>query len=139
GAVDVLEELVDDLLEGRLVGQELEGQAGDFLRAGFEVAVRLQVAVEVASAGAALQQLHAADLDHAVALLPLKAGGFGIEDDLAHRRKFTAPRPGPAGRRHARSRPRARCPGRRCGPSPSATRSCGAGRPRAAAPTGRGS
>src|SRR5690606_33019558 len=28
--------------------------------------------------------LHTTDLDDAVALLPFKAGGFGVEDDLAH-------------------------------------------------------
>src|SRR5690606_11433223 len=35
----------------------------------------------------ALDHLHAADLDDAVALLPFQAGGFGVEDDLAHGRE----------------------------------------------------
>ena len=34
---------------------------------------------------AAFDQFHAADFDDAVALFPGQAGGFGIEDDLAHR------------------------------------------------------
>ena len=40
GAVDEGEELVDDLREPRLVGEELQRQAGDFLRARLELAVR---------------------------------------------------------------------------------------------------
>src|SRR5690606_5053437 len=39
---------------------------------------------EVVAAGTPLKQFHAADFDHAVALLPFQAGGFGIKDDLAH-------------------------------------------------------
>ena len=90
GAVDELEELLDDLGEARLVGKEFQRQAGDLLRAGFELAVRPQVAVEIATGGTALDELDAADFDHAVAALPAQAGGFGIQDDLTHRAKSTA-------------------------------------------------
>src|SRR5690606_17769362 len=60
------------------------GQAGDFLRARFEIALGVEVALERAAGGSPLDHLHATDLDHAVALLPGKAGGFGVEDDLSH-------------------------------------------------------
>ena len=40
GAVDEGEEFLDDLGELRLVGEEFQRQAGDFLRARFELAVR---------------------------------------------------------------------------------------------------
>jgi hypothetical protein len=33
----------------------------------------------------ALHQFDATDLDHAVTALDFEAGGFGVEDDLAHR------------------------------------------------------
>src|SRR5690606_2434166 len=84
GALDEAVELVDDLGEARLVGQDLPGQPGHCLRADLELAVRVEVFVESAPGGPALDQLDAADLDHAVALLPGKAGGFGVEHDLAH-------------------------------------------------------
>jgi hypothetical protein len=84
GAVDEGEKFVGDLGKARLVGQELQGQPGHFLRADLELAVRVEVFVEGAPGGPALDQLDAADLDHAVALLPFKAGGFGVEDDVAH-------------------------------------------------------
>src|SRR5690606_16754728 len=85
GTVDVGKEFLDHLVEPRFVGQELQGQPGHFLGTGLERAIRLEVAMELAPAGAAFKQLHAADLDDAVALLPLQAGGFSVEDDLAHR------------------------------------------------------
>ena len=53
GAVDEGDEFVDDIGEGRLVGEELQRQAGDFLRALLEIAVGLEVDVEGAAAGAA--------------------------------------------------------------------------------------
>src|SRR5690606_22932245 len=87
GAVDEGEELVGDRGEPGLVGEEIEGQAGDFLRTGFELALGMDVLVVRAASGPAFDQLHAADLDDAVALLPFEAGGFGVEDDLAHGRE----------------------------------------------------
>src|SRR5690606_22369927 len=51
-----------------------------------ELAFGMDVLVPGAPGGTALDQLHAADLDDAVALAPVQARGFGIEDDLAHQR-----------------------------------------------------
>src|SRR5690606_35221460 len=84
GAVDELDELVRDLGEPGLVGQELQGQPGDFLRAGLELALGIDVTVEGAPRRAALDELDATDLDDAVVLAPFQAGGFGVEDDVAH-------------------------------------------------------
>ena len=47
-------------------------------------ALRIDVAVEDAAGREAVDQLDAADLDDAV-LARIEAGGFGVEDDLAHR------------------------------------------------------
>src|SRR5690606_34851254 len=84
GAVDELQELVDDLREAGLVGQEIQGQAGDLLCALLELPVRVDVLVVGAACRAALDELDAADLDHSVAALPAQAGGLGVQDDLAH-------------------------------------------------------
>ena len=85
GAVDEGEELGGDVGELRLAGEELAGQAGHFLGTGFEIAFRVQVTLEGAAGGAALDHFNATDFDDAVALFPGQAGGFGIKDDLAHR------------------------------------------------------
>src|SRR5690606_20719026 len=86
GTADELEELIHRRGEQRLVAQELQAQAGDFLGAGLHVALGIEVAVEVPAGLAPFQQLDAADLDDAVALLPGKAGGLGVQYDLAHAR-----------------------------------------------------
>ena len=84
-AVDEFEELRRDLGEARLVEQELVGDAGDRARALVDLAIGVQVGMEFAPGAPALHQLDATDLDHAVAALDFEAGGFGVEDDLAHR------------------------------------------------------
>src|SRR5690606_19191020 len=68
----------------RLVGQELQGQSRHLLRAHLELAVGVEVLVERAAGLAPFDQLDAADFHHPVALLPFQAGGFGVEDDVAH-------------------------------------------------------
>src|SRR5690606_32144669 len=83
-AIDESEELVHDLGEARLVGQEFQGQAGDFLRTLLERAVRVEVLVVGPPRGPPFDELHAADFHHPVATFPAQAGGFGIEDHLPH-------------------------------------------------------
>ena len=95
GAFDEGQELIDHLRETRLVGQELPGQAGDFLRTGLELPIRIEVALEGPPGRAALQQFHAPDLDHAVALAPLKARGFRVQHDLPHDRVLRISFPAP--------------------------------------------
>jgi hypothetical protein len=53
-------------------------------RALFDFALGADVAVEGASRGTAIDQLDAADFDDAMVQFELEAGGFGIENDLAH-------------------------------------------------------
>ena len=48
------------------------------------VALRVEIDVEGGAARNAVDQLDAAELDQAMALARIEAGGFGIEDDLAH-------------------------------------------------------
>ena len=89
GTVDECEESIGDVREPWFVGEEFEGQAGDFLGAGLEFAIRVDVLLIGAAGGATFHQFHAADFDHAIALLPFEAGGFGIEDDLSHARALS--------------------------------------------------
>src|SRR5690606_9283924 len=86
GPVDEFQELVGDRGELRLVGKEVQREAGDLLRARLELAPGMDVALPGSAGGAPFDQLDAADLDDAVALAPFQAGGFGVEDDLAHMR-----------------------------------------------------
>ena len=53
---------------------------------GFErhVALGIEISVEVAAGLDPVEDLDAADLDHAVAAGRVEAGGFGIEDDFPH-------------------------------------------------------
>src|SRR5690606_20766574 len=59
GAIDELEELVDDLCESWLVGKELARQSRDFLSTLLELAVGVEVAVERTARGTALHELDA--------------------------------------------------------------------------------
>ncbi len=86
GILDELEELASHVREARLRGEELVGDAVHGERAGVHFAIRAEVAMEAAPGHAPVAHLDAADLDDAVALRDLEAGGFGVEDDLAHGR-----------------------------------------------------
>ena len=81
-----LHQLVDDLGKARLAGEVGERQAVHGARALVDLALGVQVAVEMTAARAAIEQLDAADLDDAVAARGLEAGGFGIQYDLTHGR-----------------------------------------------------
>lgn len=85
GALDELDELVGDVAEARLVGQEFGGQAVDRQRLGVAVAVRVQVDVQVVAGGHPVDQFDAADFDDAVSLGGIQPGGFSVKDDLAHK------------------------------------------------------
>ena len=83
-ALDELDQLVDDVREFRLLLQELGRQAVHRLGAGVDRPLRVQVLLERAPGRAAVDELDAADLDDPVALGGFEAGGFGVENDLAH-------------------------------------------------------
>ena len=85
GAVDEGQEFVGDVVEGRLAGEVGRADAVHRLRFGMDhAALRIDVVVKDAAGREAVDQLDAAELDDAV-LAGIEAGGFGIEDDLAHR------------------------------------------------------
>jgi hypothetical protein len=70
--------------EKRLVLQERGRKPVHVLGLFGHVALGVYVAVILAPRGDAVQKLDAADLDQPVAAFGIEAGGFGIEDDLAH-------------------------------------------------------
>ncbi|MNN47309.1 hypothetical protein D3C81_1617250 [compost metagenome] len=84
GICDEFADLVRDLGKAGLVGEELDRDAVDGDRAFVDVALRVDVEVQVAPRQAAVEQFHAADFDQAVAGGGIQAGGFGIENDLSH-------------------------------------------------------
>ena len=88
--LDEVEQLVDLFDEARLVGQEDRGQAVH--RLGFErhVALGIEIAVEMPAGFDAVEDLDAADLDHAVAADRVEPGRLGIEHDLPHGRNLSA-------------------------------------------------
>ncbi len=65
----------------------------DFLRALVDVAVGIEIVVERAARMTTVHQLHAADLDDSVTQVWLEAGGFGVENDLAHGARVYSARP----------------------------------------------
>ena len=56
-----------------------------FGRAGVDLAFRIDPEVDRAARRTAVDELDGGELDDPVALPRIEAGGFGVEDDLAHR------------------------------------------------------
>jgi hypothetical protein len=83
GAAQVLDDVVAQRGELRLVAQEVGRQAVHLERVFMALALGVEVDVQVVAGELAGEQLHAAELDDAVAVLGGEAGGFGIENDLA--------------------------------------------------------
>jgi hypothetical protein len=77
-------ELVGHVLEERLVGEKVEGDAVHRHRAGVDVPLGVHIDVVVAAGELAVDDLDAGDFDQPVAGLPVEAGGFGIQNDLSH-------------------------------------------------------
>ena len=79
------QQFVGNLRELGFVAQELVADAVHLERVFVAVALRVDVVVQVVAGELAVEQLHATDLDDAVAVVGRQAGGFGVEDnDLAH-------------------------------------------------------
>jgi hypothetical protein len=74
--------------ELRLVPQEFVADPVDLQRVLVRIALGVQVPVLVVAGQLAGHQLHAADLDDPVAAFCGQTRGFGVEDDLAHRRDY---------------------------------------------------
>src|SRR4051812_38029848 len=75
-----------------LIRQEQVRQAMDFLRLKRHVALGIEVRVEMTSGLNAIENLDAADLDHAIAAGGVQPGGFSVEDDLAHKANLSTRR-----------------------------------------------
>ncbi len=84
GTPTIGEKILDNVAEARLVGKELLGDAMHLHGPCVDLAVRLQIAMEVAMGQTTLHQLDATNLDNAMALRGLQARGLGVEYDLTH-------------------------------------------------------
>src|SRR5690606_20650092 len=84
GAAQVVEQLGRDVPEARLVGEKLGRDPVHLQRADVDVALGVQVPVEIVARELAVDQLHPGYFDDAVPQLRLEAGGLGVEDDLSH-------------------------------------------------------
>jgi hypothetical protein len=95
------EQIERAFVEARLVGKERVAEAVDLLGFHRHRPVRVEIGVEGAAGGHAIDQLDAADLDHSVARPGVEPGGFGIEYDLPHRIDYRTPRARWQGRDHS--------------------------------------
>lgn len=84
GTADKVEKLGSDVGEVRLVLQKLATDAVHRLRTGINFTLGVEVAVKVVIGQAPVAHLDAGDFDDAVPEFVLKAGGFGVEKNLAH-------------------------------------------------------
>ena len=84
GTLQVVAQFLRDAGEFGLVAQEFGGQAVHPQRALVAVALGVDVEMQVAAGQFAVQQFHAADFHNPVPGLGVQAGGFGVQDDLAH-------------------------------------------------------
>ena len=82
--LDEREELLGHVLEAWFVGEVFVGDAVNRNRAFVDLAIRLQVDMEMPAGQTSPHQLHAADLDDAMAVGDRHAGGFGIQHDTTH-------------------------------------------------------
>ncbi|MNC84815.1 hypothetical protein D3C83_03830 [compost metagenome] len=84
GAIHVIQKLVDDLAEPRLVTQEFSRESVHLQRAFLAVPSGIDVTVEMIAGQAPADQFHPRDFDDAMAKRRIQAGGFGVEDYLPH-------------------------------------------------------
>ena len=82
---DKRRQLVGEVGEGKLVGQEFRRQTVHRQGIGRDVAVGIDIAVEFSPGRHMVHQLDAGDLDDAVSVIRVEPGRFGIDHDLAHR------------------------------------------------------
>jgi hypothetical protein len=78
------EQVVDDIGEQRLVGEEFGREAVHPEGLLGHVALRIDVTVKRLPGRNRVEQLDAADLNQPIAAQGIEAGRFGIEHDLAH-------------------------------------------------------
>ena len=84
GILDEVEKFGGNFGKKRLVLQEFQGDAVNFQCSGVDFAFGVQVAVEMPVGQATVAHFDAADFDDAMPELVFEAGGFSVEEDLAH-------------------------------------------------------
>jgi hypothetical protein len=82
-ALDERQQLLGHLAKAWFARQVRQPHAVHLGGAGIDLALRVQVLVEMHAGGAAVDQLDGPDLDDAMAFTGLKAGGLGVENDLS--------------------------------------------------------
>ena len=70
--------------KARLVAEHFPREAVDVGRTGVDLALGIDVDVQVAAGRPAVDQFDDADLDDAMALPGIESGRLGVEDELAH-------------------------------------------------------
>ena len=81
------DELGGDLDEARLAAQVVARHAVHFGRRDVDVALRIEAVMAVAPGESPVDDLDGGDLDDPMTLLRIEAGGFGVEEELAHVRR----------------------------------------------------
>ncbi len=84
GVAREVEELGRDVAKPGLALQVVPRHAVHFGGAGIDLALGIEVQVQRAPGGPAVDHLHRGELDDAMPLLGIETRRFGIEDDLAH-------------------------------------------------------
>src|SRR5690606_9280987 len=84
GILDVLQKLVCDLGEARMICQKLCGQAVHCQRLRVTVTIRIQVQMQVIAGQQAIGNLHTSKFDYTVPIRGIQARGFSIHYDLTH-------------------------------------------------------
>ncbi len=104
---DESQELVGHILEERLALQEIRGEAVDGDGIGMDIALGVEIAVELAACWNAVDDLDATKLDQAIAARGIETRRLGIQHDLAQhsvspmpiREHFRSPSPRSYGER----------------------------------------
>ena len=79
-----LEEICGYLCKYRFVGQGFTGNAVHFYRALVNVALRIDVTVEMVSRQTPVDQFHATNFDYAVPLADFQASGLRVQYNQSH-------------------------------------------------------
>lgn len=91
GTAQISQQIGGDVCKASLVGQELVGDAMHFDCGSIDLPIGLKVDMKIVAGELPLDQLDAADLDNAVPLRRLQAGGLCIQYDLSHQFPFDVP------------------------------------------------
>ena len=91
--VDKGDQVIRNLGETGFVAEEILGDAVDFQRALVDLALRVDIAVELTAAALTVNHFQRADFDDPVALCRFQSRGFRIQNNLSHQYSFVPVRP----------------------------------------------